>query len=92
MGGLRLLLDVEQYNYMKSSTTAAGIFVLIQNKAEAHQLVRNMAYSVSAGFHTNIALRYNKVFCIYYNNQLIQMIYCRCCIITDNSDDDVLHF
>ena len=61
LGGLSLLLDVEQYNYMRSAANSAGIQVLIHHHDEAMELVKNMAYSVSVGFHTNIALRYNKV-------------------------------
>ena len=61
VGGLSLTLDVEQYNYMRSASSSAGALVMIQNVGDSPGLLKNMAYSVSAGFHTTVSLRYNKV-------------------------------
>ena len=61
LGGLSLLLDVEQYFYMRGDNNAAGVRVLIQHHDEAKELVKNVGYFVSAGFHTYIALSYTMV-------------------------------
>ena len=56
-GGLSLTLDVEQYNYMRSLSDSAGVFLLIQHQDEANQFVQDLAYSISSGYHTNVALK-----------------------------------
>ena len=60
-GGLRLILNIEQYEYMSSFENTAGITIMISDHNDATQLVRNSGYSVSAGTHSTLSMAYTEV-------------------------------
>ena len=60
-GGLSLLVNAEQYHYMKSYRLSAGLHVLVSDHDDEHVLVSNGATSADTGSHTTLAIHRKRV-------------------------------
>ena len=60
-GGLSLLINTEQYHYMRSYHTAAGLHFLVSDYEDNLQMVENKGRSASAGYHTTTVVKRKQV-------------------------------
>ena len=60
-GGLKLLLNIEQYQYMNGFETSAGVIVLVTDPDDITHQVRYSGYSVSPGMQSALSLSYTEV-------------------------------
>ena len=58
--GLQLVLNIEQYEYMKGPHNAVGLKLVLHNQ-DAIALVQDFGDNVPAGMHTFIAVSISKV-------------------------------
>ena len=58
--GLQLVLNIEQYEYMKGPHNAVGLKLALHNQ-DAIALVQDFGNNVPAGMHTFIAVSVSKV-------------------------------
>ena len=58
--GLQLVLNIEQYEYMKGPHNAVGLKLVLHNQ-DAIPLVQDFGDNVPAGMHTFIAVSVSKV-------------------------------
>ena len=58
--GLQLVLNIEQYEYMKGPHNAVGLKLVLHNQ-DAIPLVQDFGENVPAGMHTFIAVSVSKV-------------------------------
>jgi len=59
-GGLRLLLNVEQYEYMPGPNQGAGVRIHIHDQQEV-PLMKDFGLAVAPGTHSLIGMTMNKV-------------------------------
>ena len=58
--GLQLVLNIEQYEYMKGPHNAVGLKLLLHQK-DAVPLVQDFGDNIPAGMHTFVAVSISKV-------------------------------
>ena len=58
--GLQLVLNIEQYEYMKGPNNAVGLKLLLHNQSDV-PLVQDFGINIPAGMHTFVALSVSKV-------------------------------
>ena len=61
MGGLRLILNVEQYEYMRSSREVAGAYGIVADQLEETSLVQGKGFAISKGTYTTVGLEMSEV-------------------------------
>ena len=64
-GGLSLVLNVEQYNYMRTVYMSAGVHVLVSEPSESRTLLETRGLAVSVGTQTTLLLSQNRVSITY---------------------------
>ena len=63
--GLQLVVNVEQYEYMKGPHNAIGLKLLLHQQGDV-PLVQDFGESVPVGMHTFVAVSHTKVGVVFY--------------------------